>query len=115
MPDMVQIAFDPAFKPDTKEDKEAVEAAKKAGPKTVSRVTAVEAIRNSRGLYRIVAAEPEATAITEVRLEDRSSDELKVMMLSLGITPRKQMKRTEIITLIQSRLDAVEIVGDDED
>lgn len=112
MPQMVTIKPTADFKPEQK-DASAWKAVKDAGEKRVSYVTAVEAVRQSKGMYEIVQDEPSAV-MTAPRLEDMDINALKQMYLQVGgqITG-KQMKRSEIITAIRAKLDQVEIVDDD--
>ncbi len=42
-------------------------------------------------------------------LEDVSSEELKVMLVTLGIKTQKQMKRDDIIGLIRRKLAEIEV------
>lgn len=113
MPDMVTIEVDPSFKP-TPDLKEQFEIAKRIGPKEVSDATAQEALRNSNGMYRIKETAPEVMEMPVVRLEDKPLEELKLMMLQLGVKTEKQMKKSDVVALIQRKLDEVEIVDDAE-
>lgn len=113
MPKLVKIEVNPEFKAQTAQEKAALEAAKKSGQIEVSFATAMENIRQSGGLYRVVPTiQPEAAAKPR-RLDEMPNDELKLMMLNLGIKTEKQMKRADIISLIQTRLDAVEVLEDE--
>lgn len=110
MPKMVRLAANPDFKPETDEDKAAYAAAKKKGPFEVAYVTAIENIRNSRGMLHLHYVEPvEAAPPGPRRLEDMDLDELKVMMLSLGIKSEKKMKRDDVVRLIRSKMTEIEI------
>ena len=42
-----------------------------------------------------------------------SNDELKMMMLRIGVNPQKQMKRGEVIKAIRLKMEAVTISDDD--
>lgn len=110
MPKMVTIEINPTFSPT---DKAAFEKAKKRGPQIVTYVSAMEAVKLSKGMYRIASAEPASIEVPSVRLEDKTNDELKQMMLALGIKTEKQMKRSDIIALIRKRLDEIEVVDDE--
>lgn len=114
MPLMVKIAVNPSFKAEDAEAKAVLKAALAKGPIECDYVTAMENIKNSNGLYALVQEEATASAPGPRLLEDMSSDELKVMMLTAGITPQKQMKRAEIIKAIRLKLDAVQIVDEAE-
>lgn len=110
MPKVVKLAPNPDYKAETAEDKATFEAVKKRGKFDVSYVTAMENIRNSKGMLTVDYIEPEAAPVPGPRrLEDMDMDELKVMMLSLGIKTEKKMKRADVIGLIRSRMDEVEI------
>lgn len=111
MPKFVKVEANPAYKPKDAEDKAAFEAAKKAGAKELPYVTAGENIRNSGGMFRIAPDQPEVEA-RGPNLETMPIEDLKVMMLSLGIKTEKQMKRSDIVTLIRTKLDSVEIIDE---
>jgi hypothetical protein len=112
MPEMVKVDVNPEYRPSVGE-KAAFEAAKKAGIVEMPYVTAMENIVHSNGMYRLATViEPDAAAKPR-RLDEMPNDELKLMMLNLGIKTDKQMKRSDIIRLIQTRLDAVEVLDDD--
>ena len=111
MPTMVKLEVDPSFKAETPEQKAALAVAKKAGGFECDHSVAIDNIRMSGGLYRLV--QDEAAQIEAVKprtLEDFSNDELKVMMLNVGVKTEKQMTRAQIIALIRSRLDTVEVL-----
>lgn len=76
--------------------------------------TARENMRLSGGMYKI---KPEAEAGPSVQtaamsLDDMSSEDLKLMMLRVGVTPQKQMKRPEVIKAIRLKLAEVEVEDD---
>lgn len=109
----VTLIVDPNFKAESDEQKAALAAAKARGPlERVSMVTARENIRLSGGLYKI---KPEATAEVApvLDLDAMSNDELKMMMLRIGVNPQKQMKRAEVIKAIRLKMEAVTITEDD--
>lgn len=111
MPLMVKIKPNPDYKP-SPATKKAFEDVKAAGTKTAAWVTAIEAIRNSDGMY--VMEQEEAAPAAEPRsLDDMPIEELKVMMLSLGVKTEKQMKRSDIVRLIRLKLDEVEVIEDE--
>lgn len=109
MPAMVKLAPNPAFKA-TEETKADYDAAKAKGVMVVEYVTAMENIANSGGMYAIVAENAEAPASSVPRLlEDMTLDELKIMMLSLGIKTEKKMARKDVEALVRSRMAEIEI------
>lgn len=112
MPKLVEIDLNPSFKPSNEGEKAAM-AAIKGKTLKVEYITAMENIRNSGGLYRIVpAAQVAQPSEGPRRLEDYTNDELKLTMISVGIVPQKQMKRPEIIKAIRLKLDGVEIADE---
>lgn len=113
MPKMVTVKVNKDFKPSTPEEIEALKEAKKVPPRSLPYVTAMENVKNSRGLYVIASDEPgPAQAPGPRALEDMTNDELKVMMLTTGIRPQKQMTRTEVIKSIRLKLAEVEIADE---
>jgi len=119
MPKMVTIGAAPGYKPDGKGTEKALQIKaygliKDKGNLVVSYQTAIQNIRNSKGMYELKEAKAAPVAVVEMKLEDRSLDELKVMMLSLGVKTEKQMSKTDVIMLIQKKLDEVEITEDEE-
>jgi hypothetical protein len=111
MPTMTKIEVDPAFKAATEDQKRALADAKKAGQIEVDLSTAIDNIKLSGGMYRLV--QDEAVQIEAVKprtLDDFGNDELKVMLLNLGIKTEKRMTRDQIISLIRTRLDTIEVV-----
>jgi len=117
---MVTIEVEPGYKPKGADDHEQLALAKRIGPKEVEFTTALEAVENSRGLYRIRPDEPTRSVdpipstMPFGRLEDRSNEDLKLMMLNLGIRTEKQMRRSDIIRLINTKLEAVEILPEED-
>jgi hypothetical protein len=110
MPKTVTIELDPSWKAKTEEEKA---AAARAKPIQVSYVSAQEAVRNSGGMYRIkpegAAPLPAAPSLQELPLE-----ELKRMYVALGgRVSDKPLKRSEIITFITQKMDALEVVEDE--
>lgn len=116
MPKMVRLAPNLDYVPAAPEDKAAFDATKRRGKFEVSYVTAMENIRNSKGMLTVDYVEPNAAPDPGPRrLEDMDGDELKVMMLSLGLkTDKKKLKRDDVIRLIRSRMDEIEIDDDAE-
>lgn len=113
MPVMVTLAANPAYQP-TAETKAVYDEIKKKGPFLVDYVTAMENIANSGGMYAVVSQAAESAKAEVRRIEDMSLDELKVVMLSLGIKPEKQMKRTDVVRLVLSKMTDIDIVEDGE-
>lgn len=111
MPDYVKVEANPDYKPKDAEEKAAFEAAKKAGVQELPVVTATENVRNSNGMFRIVPNQP-VEAPRGPNLDTMPIEDLKVLMLSLGIKTEKQMKRSDIVTLIRTKLDSVEIIDE---
>jgi ATP sulfurylase len=46
-------------------------------------------------------------------LDSMATEELKLMMLRVGVTPQKQMKRPEVIKAIRLKLEEIDIADDD--
>lgn len=115
MPKTVTIEVDPAFTaPKSGQGKAAYDSAKAKGPLQVSFVSAQEAVRNSGGMYRIkpegAAPMPQATP-----LQSRSLGELKELYFAMGgKVSEKPLKRSELISFISAKMDAFEVVEDDE-
>jgi len=92
-------------------------AAVKAGPVVVPAVTALEALRNSRGLYRIKSEEKpievQVKALKEP--EDMTNQELFAEMASYGKPPHKKMTRTVAVDFVRDlRAKAADLIVDDE-
>lgn len=95
------------------------DAAKKAGPKTVPHGTAMENIRNSKGLYRI---KPEPSQVQEISLvgvkepQDMTKAELVKELIAWGKAPKKQMTRKVCEDfIIKLRAEAAEMILDDDE
>lgn len=74
-------------------------------------ITARENIRQSGGMYKMkpeAEAGPSAPDLT-LSLDDMSNEDLKIMMLRVGVTPQKQMKRPEVIKAIRLKLADIDI------
>ncbi|MBT9385473.1 hypothetical protein KM176_16485 [Pseudooceanicola sp. CBS1P-1] len=116
MPKMVKIEANPDFKPNATQKAE-YSAIEKAGAKTVTYQTAIHNIRHSGGMYRI---QPEASAtataatVSAPKLAEMDLQDLKLMMVSLGVKTEKQMKKSEVIKVIETKLAEIDIVDDDE-
>lgn len=94
-------------------DKKAWEDVQARGELRVDWLTAKEAITLSKGMYEIVMEE-KTPAATPVSLQQMTSAELLQLYAQLGgKTGEKQMKRSELITFITTKLDAIEVVDDE--
>lgn len=116
---MRMIKIEPVAKPKTFDGSHftvaAWEAATARGPVEVPYGTALEAVRNSNGLYRMVEEAEEAAVASPALSVDAMDDlSLKLTAASLGLTLKKKMKRADLVDLVKRRLDAVELVDDDE-
>lgn len=109
MPKMVQIEVDPAFKA-APGDTATLAAAKKEGRVRVSFQTALENIKQSNGMYRIVPDEDPVVAPKAQAIEDMDRNSLLAMAVSLGMKTEKVMKTTDLVRYVKGRLDQVEIV-----
>lgn len=116
MPDMVTITVNPDYKPDPKHlaDKTQFELAKELGDREVSYSTAVEAVQNSKGLYKIKDQAAGIVVTPSVWHAGKSNQELLAMMVGLGVKTEKQMKRSDIIALIEKKLGEIEVEDDTE-
>lgn len=112
MPKMVSIYANPAY---DKRNDPVYAAIKKSGSKKVPYQTALENIRNSEGRYAIEPEKRDKPQRINTELEDMTNDDLKVMLLSLGIKTEKKMKKSDVITSIRTKLADVEILEDDAD
>lgn len=110
MPAIVSIKPNPNYKP-SKEDEAAFEAVKKKGTIAVPYQTALENVRNSKGMYAIEKQKADAPPGAP-DLDDMSNGDLKIMMLSLGVKTDKQMRRDSVIALIRRKLEEVNIVDE---
>lgn len=114
MPHIVTIEPNPDYKP-APADKAAFEAVKARGPVKTDISTAMDNMRRSKGMYRLATAAPVAEPASMVkRLEDHENSELVAMALGLGIKIEKQMKKSELVAFLQKKIDAVDIIDDDE-
>ena len=113
MPKMVTIEPNPDFKASAPQ-KKAFDDVQKVGAKVVPYQTALQNVKASGGMYRIKPDEQPVPQVVVPRLEDLSNDELKLMMLRTGVKTDKQMRRSDIIKVIRTKLDEVEIIDDDE-
>lgn len=93
-------------------------AARTAGEITAPYVTAMEALRNSRGLYRIKPAEKDTLRVEIQGLKapaEMTSAELVAEMTSHGKPPRKRMNRETAIEFVKElRAKAEAMIVDDD-
>ena len=122
---MVDVTIEPVEKPeagfrDTHFRKEDWEKAVAKGSLVVPMSTAMEAIRNSKGMYRIKVDVPtEQVAVRETALEDMDTRSLKLLAMQAGINlggrgAKKQIARKDLIEAINLALEKIDIVEDDE-
>ncbi len=93
------------------------EAASKLPPIRVPYGTAVENMRNSKGMYRILPEkDPIEVEIKGVKPPDEmSNQELVQVMTSFGKPPRKKMNRRAAVEFVQKLMDdAAAMIEDDE-
>lgn len=121
---MKMLTIKPCDKPASFEDVKFTQAewqaAVKLGVKTVPAVTAIEAVRNSRGLYQIKVEEQETLKVELKGLADpeqMTSLELVAEMTAHGKPPRKKMQRATAIAFVKDLREKASamIVDDDED
>lgn len=119
---MKMLTIIPVEKPKRFEDvaftQDEYRAAAKRGPVTVPAPTALEALKNGKGLYRIKPEEK--TIAVEIKAlkepEDMTNQELFAEMASYGKPPRKQMARKAAVEFVSKlRQEAADLIVDDED
>lgn len=120
MPKSIKIGPNDLYRlpPDaTPEQKAAWKAIKEERPRVVPYVTAMENIQNSGNMYRTIIEPDEGEMLVPGprRLEDYSIEELKVMLVSLGIKTAKQMRRADIVDLVRRKLDEIEVADEGDD
>lgn len=112
----IQPVKEPKSFTEVKFTQEEYKAAARAGAKSVPWVTAMEALKNGKGLYEM-AAEPRAEVDVKVggtRIEDLDNNELRLMAMRSGKTLRKKSyKRSELIAIVKDSLEAIAVVDDD--
>lgn len=87
----------------------------KRGDITMSAVKALQAVKLSKGAYRIKGQERPVTAAA-LELEDMPNDKLKVMAANLGVRfHKKQMSRKQLIGLVRRKIDESVTIVDDEE
>lgn len=114
MPKMLKIGANPDWRSSgAAGEAETMKAIKAAGPLEVPYLTALENIRASNGMYRVLPDTEPVKVKVDTDLNELSMQELKVMMLNLGVKTAKQMTRAQVIALIEKKLDEVEITDDE--
>lgn len=119
---MKLVTIEPVEEPKSFEDVKFSQAdwknAVKVGPKTVPYVTAREAVRNSKGLYRMASME----SVKEVVIkglpdpEEMDSAALVQEMIVHGKRPRKKMSRKTAVEFVKKlRAEAAELIGDEDE
>ena len=127
---MVNVGPNPNYKLPVKDPKATAEAAaewetlnaawstvKGERPKLLPYVTAMDNIRNSGGMYSILAEKAEASTASAIQMpEEMSLDALKLTALQLGVDlSRKGLKRADLIKAVRLAMDNVQLAADDED
>lgn len=112
---MKMLTIEPVERPKSFDDVEFTmkewDTATKVGKVTVPFPTAMEALRNSKGLYR-VAPEPKQEVEMKVgglAISEMTPDQLKLMALNLGIRLQKKMKTADLRGLIERKFAEIEI------
>lgn len=91
------------------------QAVKRGGEITMPAVKAFEAIKLSKGCYRIKGASKTVVA-GAMDLEDMDNSRLKLMAVNLGIRfQKKNISRKQLIALVRRKLDETVTVSDDEE
>tara|TARA_R110002072_G_scaffold49433_3_gene134335 strand:- start:39 stop:401 length:363 start_codon:yes stop_codon:yes gene_type:complete len=92
-------------------------AAVRVGPKRVPYAVANEALKLSKGLYKIKPEkEPVEVEIKAKLPDDMTAAELVAEMTAFGKPPRKQMARKDVVAFIHKlRAEAAEMIMDDDD
>ena len=118
---MKMMTIIPVDKPTAFEDVKFTQAewnaANKVGAVEVPAVTALEAIRQSKGMYRIKGEErPKEVTIGNRSLRDMTNPELKILAAQLGKPIRKKsITRGDLIKTIETALETVEVLDDSEE
>lgn len=96
------------------------DAIKARGDVKVPASTAMEGVGRAKGMYMIAKVDEQTTAApaqpAQLELEDMPPEQLKLMMLSLGLSMnKKQMRKSDMVSTIRSKLAQIEVIGDDDD
>jgi hypothetical protein len=114
MPKMLSIGPNPDYKPATPEQKDQWAAIRGQPLRRLPYITAMENVRLSGNMY-VPFPDGEAVMAPEPRrLEDMEIDQLKVMLLSLGIKTEKRMTKAQVVGLIRNRMSDIDIVEGEE-
>lgn len=115
MPKMMTIV--PAKQQPDKVSAEAWAQIKKGGPVTVPGITALQAVKASRGAYQIKGEPKNVNVGLSLKLEDMPNDQLKLIVMASGKRiAKKKMTRQQLIGLAHSAVEqSVTIVDDGED
>ena len=117
MVDIQPVPEPKSFK-DVKFTKIEWEGAAKLGKIRCPYVTAMENIRQSKGLYQIVPDKlPEVELkVGGLSLDEMSNVELKLLALKMGVTIRKKnISRSDLVGLVKSKMDEIEVTDDEEE
>jgi hypothetical protein len=98
--------------------KKEFDAIKARGDVRVPAATAMEGVGRAKGMYVIAEAEQDGAAAqpAKIELEDMPPEQLKIMMLQLGVTmQKKQMHKADMVAIIRRKLEEIEVVDGDED
>lgn len=90
---------------------------KKGGPVTVPGITALHAVKLSKGAYQIKAESQSVNVGISLKLEDMPNDQLKLIVMASGKRiGQKRMTRPQLIALAHRAVEqSVTIVDDGED
>lgn len=92
-------------------------AAEKKGALQLAMVTAKEAVKYGKGLYRFRQNKPEVEMkVNGLSIDQMDSKQLLTMAMSLGVTIRKKnIKRSELAALVTRKMDEVVVTDDEEE
>ena len=93
------------------------EQIKKRGPVTVPGITALQAVKSSKGGYQIKADPKKVNVGVSLNLDDMPNDQLKLIVMAAGKRiGQKKMTRPQLIKLARTCVEqSIEIVDDGED
>ena len=112
----IEVTDEPKSFADVKFTKEDYLAAKKAGRVTVPMVTALQNVRLSHGLYRIVNVAPEVQVKSDVNPDEMTNQELAQTMTAFGKPPRKKMARATAVAFVKKLMEeAAAMIGDEDE
>lgn len=115
------VTIQPVEKPKSFADVKFTEAewneAVKVGPKEVPMGTAMEALRNSKGLYQIKREAKEVDVVIHAKpVSEMSAVELAAEMTAHGKPPRKKMNRKDAMAFVEKlREEAAKFIVDEDD